>query len=109
MWVYLEISLIPYYGTAQEASGMLKLDEQLRRHILESYPLSESDLDMLLDELGEYWNRSYQEFVRSRHLELQRLKMRNEEIYRTIRDELRMRRFAPPDLSTRQIRRIIYG
>jgi hypothetical protein len=50
-----------------------------------------------------------EEWVRSRHIRLQRTGLKNEAIYRRIAEELPFRRFAAPPLSVRQIRRLIYG
>ena len=48
-------------------------------------------------------------YVRRRHAELQRERLRNPEIFERIAEELATRRFAAPTFSTRQIRRIVYG
>jgi hypothetical protein len=48
-------------------------------------------------------------FVRRRHGELRRSGLTNTAIYERIGDELAARRVAPPRLSERQIRRLIYG
>ena len=48
-------------------------------------------------------------FVRRRHRELQSQDLRNDEIYRRVASELTSWRVRPPALTTRQIRRIVYG
>jgi nicotinic acid phosphoribosyltransferase len=88
---------------------MLRIDEDFKHHILQNYPLSHRDLEMLLDDLGEFFKRDYREYIRDRHLQLQKQNMKNDEIYRMIQGELPRLRFSAPELSTRQIRRIIYG
>jgi hypothetical protein len=55
-----------------------------------------------LDELPE-------EFVCRRHRELQKQGWSNPEIFARVSVEIASRRFRAPDLSPRQIRRIIYG
>ena len=48
-------------------------------------------------------------FVRRRHRELHAQGLRNEVIYRRIAQELPSWRVRPPELTDRQIRRMIYG
>jgi glucosamine--fructose-6-phosphate aminotransferase (isomerizing) len=49
------------------------------------------------------------EFVRRRHAELKRRGLTNEQIFAVLSAELATRRVAPPPLSVRQLRRIVYG
>ena len=49
------------------------------------------------------------EFVQRRHDELRRRQRKNGEIWPVIATELGARRFAAPELSERQLRRIVYG
>lgn len=87
----------------------MKIDAALREHLLRNYSLTEKELNLLLGDLADYWGRTREEFIRSRHLTLQRAGHKNETIYARIQQELKERRFASDDLSLRQIRRIIYG
>lgn len=63
---------------------------------------------MVLDVLA-YFDETTEEFVRRRHRELQSHGLRNEEIFERIRHEMPHRAVAPPDLSSRQLRRLVYG
>lgn len=56
-----------------------------------------------------YFDETVQEFVRRRHGELQRRGRTNDEIFDVIGAELRARPVAAPDLTARQLRRIVYG
>jgi hypothetical protein len=67
---------------------MLRIDEDFKQHILQNYPLSHRDLEMLLDDLGEFFKRDYREYIRDRHLQLQKQNMKNDEIYQMIQGEL---------------------
>lgn len=49
------------------------------------------------------------QYIRTRHAQLQAESVTNVEIYQRIADELPALRFAGPQLSARQIRRRIYG
>jgi len=53
--------------------------------------------------------RGVDDYIASRHRELQAEGARNQAIYETIARELTTLRFAAPPLSARQIRRRIYG
>ncbi|MBB6481898.1 hypothetical protein [Spirochaeta isovalerica] len=87
----------------------MELEESFRQYLLSSYPIDESLLSHLLDDLGEYFLKAPQEFIVQRHRQLQKRGLRNEEIYRKIQRELQSRPFAGPQMSLRQIRRVIYG
>ncbi len=56
-----------------------------------------------------YFAESTQDYVRRRHRELQRRGFDNEAIFTLLVDELRERRVVAPLLSTRQLRRLVYG
>ncbi|OQY32912.1 MAG: hypothetical protein B6241_09640 [Spirochaetaceae bacterium 4572_59] len=85
------------------------LDEQFKFYLLSSYPIDESLLDHLLEDMGEYFSKDVRDFISLRHQELHREGMKNDQIYGQIQKELKERRFAGPDMSIRQIRRAIYG
>ncbi len=85
------------------------LDDRFKNYLLNSYPLEESLLNSILDDLGEHFGLTAEEFVSFRHRELHRQGLKNEEIYRIIQEELGNRLFPGPALSVRQIRRVIYG
>lgn len=87
----------------------IELEESFRHYLLSSYPIDDSLLDHLLDDLGEYLSKDVSEYITQRHSDLQRSGMKNEEIYRVIQRELKSRPFAGPEMSLRQIRRAIYG
>jgi hypothetical protein len=60
------------------------------------------------DVLG-YFSEAPDEFVRRRHRELKAGGLTNDQAFRQIAAELPHRRYAPPELSLRQLRRIVYG
>lgn len=63
---------------------------------------------MVLDVLA-YFDETVEEFVRRRHRELQSGGLTNPAIFQQITAELPRRAVAPPPLSLRQLRRIVYG
>jgi len=87
----------------------LLLDDQFKRYLLSSYPIDESVLNHLMEDVGAYFALDVKEFIGRRHQELHREGMKNDQIYTKIQRELRERRFTGPEMSLRQIRRVIYG
>jgi hypothetical protein len=82
---------------------------EFKRHIVGNYDISETTFDRMLEETAAYFGMTLEEYVRSRHLQLQRSGRKNDEIYRLIIDETRDMRFAVKGLTERRIRRLIYG
>lgn len=87
----------------------ITLDEQFKNYLLSSYPVDESLLSHLVEDLGDYFSTEVKDFISQSHQELQKEGLKNDEIYLQIHKQLKERRFAAPELSLRQIRRIIYG
>lgn len=87
----------------------IELDETFKNYLLSSYPIDESLLNSLLDDMGEYLLQDVGDFIFKRHREMQKQGVKNERIYEKIQKELKTRSFAGPELSLRQIRRAIYG
>ena len=85
------------------------LDEQFKNYLLSAYPIDESLLNHLVEDLGDYFSKDPKEFISQRHQQLHLEGMKNEQIYKVIQKELQERRFSGPMLTTRQIRRAIYG
>ena len=78
-------------------------------HLCRSSGISPSSATHLIAEVVDFFTDSIEGYVHKRHTELQASGLRNDAIYKRIQTELATRRFAAPQLSTRQIRRIIYG
>jgi hypothetical protein len=76
---------------------------------LERSGVSRGQAARLVDDVLAYFSESTEEFVRRRHRELQRDGVANAAGFAVIADELARRRVAGPQLSERQIRRVIYG
>jgi hypothetical protein len=84
-------------------------DAEFKRHILDTYNISEGDFGRLIEEFLEHFDSTLNDYVRSRHSELQKEGGRNTAIYRVLMREIEDRRFAAGPLTERKIRRIIYG
>ncbi|HEY7042304.1 MAG TPA: hypothetical protein VH419_01410 [Nocardioidaceae bacterium] len=71
--------------------------------------LSHGEAARVIADVVAFYSESTEEFVRRRHHHLQTYGMKNPEIFSQITSELRRRVVAAPDLSERQLRRIVYG
>lgn len=60
-------------------------------------------------EVVGYFGERVPDYVRRRHAELQAVGLTNERIFVVLAGELGARRFAAPPLTSRQLRRMIYG
>lgn len=76
---------------------------------LTSTGLAPGEAQRLIDDVLAHFSETTEAFVRRRHRELQREGVANAQSFARIARELASRRVAPPRLSERQIRRVIYG
>ena len=83
--------------------------DELVAHLVRTSPLSDSEARRVVAEVLGYYDEPVEQFVRRRHRELHGRGLRNEQIYPAIGAELSGRRVVPPRLSSRQLRRMIYG
>jgi hypothetical protein len=83
--------------------------DDLVAHLVRSTPLSPSEAARVVAEVLGYFAEPVADFVRRRHGELRRRGLRNEQIFEVLAAELAIRRVPPPELSARQLRRIVYG
>ncbi len=83
--------------------------QDLVRHVAASTGLPEATATRVVADVAAYFKETVEEFVRRRHAELQGKNRKNDEIWPMIAAELATRRFGAPDVSQRQLRRIVYG
>jgi hypothetical protein len=84
-------------------------EPELVSRVAQSTGLTPNEAARVVADVVAYYAESTEAFVRRRHVGLQARGLRNPEIFARIHDELTRRVVAPPALSERQIRRIIYG
>lgn len=84
-------------------------DQELVTRVAASTGLSPSEAARVVEDVVAYHRESAEAYVRRRHAELQVYGSRNPEIFAQLADELAERVFAAPELSERQLRRIVYG
>ncbi|MGP3970298.1 hypothetical protein [Streptomyces sp. 6N223] len=83
--------------------------DDLVDHLVRSTPLGRGEAARVVLDVLAYFDETVEEFVRRRHRELRARGMGNEAIFGRIADELPRRAVSPPQLSLRQLRRIVYG
>jgi hypothetical protein len=81
----------------------------LLEHLERTTRLTGAEAERVVAEVLAYFSEPLEQFVARRHGELQVEELKNPAIFSRILAELRERRFAAPELSERQIRRMVYG
>lgn len=84
-------------------------EAELVRRVASSSGVSIGEASRIVADVVAFYAEPADDFVRRRHARLQADGLRNAEIFALIRGELSRRVVAPPDLSERQLRRIVYG
>jgi hypothetical protein len=85
------------------------MDEKFKRHVVETYNVSDRDFERLYEEFLEHFGFDLEDFIRHRHFELRTEGKRNESIYGILIGEAARRRFPAQGLTERRVRRMIYG
>ncbi|UCM90227.1 hypothetical protein [Streptomyces marincola] len=83
--------------------------DDLVDHLVRSTSLARGEAARVVLDVLAYFDESAEEYVRRRHRELRSRGLTNDAIFRQISEELPHRAVAPPALSLRQLRRIVYG
>jgi len=82
---------------------------ELLRHVAASTGLPEATARRVVADVTAYFRETVDEFVKRRHAELKQKNQKNDEIWPLIAAELGSRRFRAPEMSERQLRRLVYG
>jgi hypothetical protein len=83
--------------------------DELVDHLTRTSPLSRGEALRVIQDVLAYFDETAEDYVRRRHRELQGQGLVNAEIFERIAADLPYRAVAPPELSLRQLRRIVYG
>lgn len=83
--------------------------DDLIAHLTRTTSLGPGEAARVVAEVVAYFSESTEEYVRRRHGEMKARGLTNERIFPGIAAELSTRRVAAPELSLRQLRRIVYG
>ncbi|MGW1540407.1 hypothetical protein ACWCPM_09195 [Streptomyces sp. NPDC002309] len=85
------------------------MHDELVDHLTRSTPLNRGEALRVIQDVLAYFDETTEEFVRRRHRELQAQGLVNATIFEQITADLTYRAVAPPELTLRQLRRIVYG
>ncbi|MDH6626599.1 hypothetical protein M2271_004416 [Streptomyces sp. LBL] len=85
------------------------MHDELVDHLTRSTPLNRGEALRVIQDVLAYFDEPTEEYVRRRHRELQAQGLVNAEIFERIAADLDYRAVAPPELTLRQLRRIVYG
>ena len=78
-------------------------------HVVATTSLTPGEAARVIEDVIAFHAQPVEVYVRERHARLQTYGAKNPEIFARIAEELRHRVVAAPDLSERQLRRIVYG
>ena len=84
-------------------------DPALVDHLVETTGLSPAVAARVVEDVVAFHAEPVADYVRRRHAQLQTHGVRNPEAFARIRHELADRVVAAPELSERQLRRLVYG
>lgn len=84
-------------------------DAELLERIAATTGLSDAEAQRVIDDVLAFYREPVEDYVRRRHAELQLYGTRNAAAFAGIAAELRDRLVGAPELSERQLRRIVYG
>ena len=84
-------------------------DPDLVARIVASTGLSASEAARVVEDVIAFHAEPVEEYVRRRHAQLKTYGAKNPEIFARIAEELAARVVAAPELTERQLRRLVYG
>jgi hypothetical protein len=84
-------------------------DPALVDRIAASTGLSAADAARVVEDVVAFHAEPVEQYVRRRHADLKTYGAKNQDIFARIAEELAHRVVAAPELSERQLRRIVYG
>ena len=87
----------------------MTVDPELVARVVASTGLTPAEATRVVEDVVAFHAETLEEYVRRRHAQLQTYGARNPEIFARIAEELTTRVVAPPALTERQLRRIVYG
>jgi Mlc titration factor MtfA (ptsG expression regulator) len=85
------------------------VDQTLVAHVTATTGLTAPEATRVIQDVVAFLAEPVDDYVRRRHAALKAYGAKNPEIFARIADELAERVFAAPELTERQLRRIVYG
>ena len=87
----------------------MRVERELVAHLAATTGLSEPEAARVVEDVVALLAEPVEDYVRRRHAELRIFGAKNPQIFAQIAEELVGRVVAAPDLTERQLRRIVYG
>jgi len=87
----------------------VRVERELVAHLAATTGLSEPEAARVVEDVVAFLAEPVEDYVRRRHAELRTFGAKNPQIFAQIAEELAGRVVAAPDLTERQLRRIVYG
>lgn len=97
------------HASTGPAEQVAEVPGDLVEHLVRTTTMPAGAAARVVAEVVHYFSEPVDDFVRRRHRELQGAGLTNPQIFSRLAVELGGRRFAAPELSERQLRRIVYG
>lgn len=85
------------------------MDRELADRVAASAGLTATEAERVVEDVLAWYREPVEQYVRRRHAQYHLSGRRNEEIFTLIAGELPGRLVAAPQLTERQLRRIVYG
>ncbi len=89
--------------------ALVPADPALVAHVSGTTGLPPEVARRVVEDVIAFHDEPVADYVRRRHARLRTFGARNAEIFARIADEVAERPFAAPDLTERQLRRLVYG
>jgi hypothetical protein len=83
--------------------------DDLVDYLIRTCPLSPAEAARVVADVLGYFSEPPDDYVRRRHQELKARGLTNDLAFEQIAAEIPQRRYAPPEFSLRQLRRMVYG
>jgi hypothetical protein len=99
----------PLRANVPGVPSFIPAPDDLLQHVMRTTGLPAGSAARVIADVKAYFDESVEDFVRRRHRELQAGGLTNDPIFERIQAELRDRPVAAPELTARQLRRIVYG
>jgi hypothetical protein len=98
-----------HFQTRSPSLVVVWRDRDLVSHVAATTGLSEAEASRVVEDVVAYLAEPVEDYVRRRHTELKTYGAKNTQIFERIAAELAERVVAAPELTERQLRRIVYG
>lgn len=97
------------YNSNMDSVPAQQPHRELVEYLMRTCPLSPAEAGRVVADVLGYFSEPPEEYVRRRHRELKARGVTNDVAFQQIAAEIPQRRYAPPEFSLRQLRRIVYG